>query len=152
HASLRTKVLVPVIACMAALIVTTVFVVNEQVTEQFKRQARETLTTANAEFLDLHKRRSEDLLLRFRNLPKEPRYRAAFQLGDAPTLRQPLADLLAEQGADIVLYATGPAKILGCEKREQTLPEASLESAARLAIQQASEGHETVDIVRVGDR
>src|SRR5579884_2834956 len=100
-ASLGTKVLVPVIACMAALMATTVFVVNEQVTEQFKQEARETLTTANAEFLNLHKTRSQDLLLRFRNLPNEPRYRAAFQLGDPPTLHQPLADLVGEQGADI---------------------------------------------------
>src|SRR6185437_7620708 len=152
HASLRTKVLVPVIACMAALIVTTVFVVNEQVTEQFKRQARETLTTANAEFLDLHKRRSEDLLLRFRNLPKEPRYRAAFQLGDPPTLHQPLADLVGEQGADIVFYATGAKRILAGEKRDPAISTAAFETAAGPATGQALAGQATVDTVFAGDR
>src|SRR5215475_5307627 len=105
NASLRTKVLVPVIACMAALIAMTMFVVNERVASQFEQQARETLTTANAEFLNLQNTRSEDLLLRFRNLPNEPRYRAAFQLGDPPTLHQPLSDLVGEQGADIVFYS-----------------------------------------------
>src|SRR5579862_2079652 len=112
NASFRTKVLVPVIACMVILMAVTVFVVNRHVTRQFQAEARETLATADAEFHNLLGNRSEDLLLRFRNLPNEPRYRAALQLGDAPTLHQPLADLLGEQGADIVFYATTPKKVL----------------------------------------
>lgn len=152
NTSLRTKVLVPVIACMAALIVTTVFVVNKQVTEQFEQQARETLTTANAEFLDLQKTRSEDLLLRFRNLPNEPRYRAAFQLGDPPTLHQPLADLVGEQSADIVFYAAGSKRILASEKRDPTTSTSTFESAAMPATAQALAGQATVDTVFAGER
>ena len=150
--SLRTKVLVPVTICMALLIVFTVLIVDRRLTRQFRVEAWNTLATADAEFRNFQKNRSDDLLLRFRNLPKEPRYRAAFQLGDAPTLRQPLADLLAEQGADIVLYATGPRTVLACEKREPAMPAASFESAARLSIQQALEGQEIVDTIRAGDR
>ena len=152
NASLGTKVLVPVIACMAALIAMAVFVVNEQVTEQFKQQARETLTTANAEFLNLHKTRSEDLLLRFRNLPNEPRYRAAFQLGDPPTLHQPLLDMVGEQGADIVFYSTGGKRILASEKRDPAISAPAFETAAGPATGQALAGQATVDTVFAGDR
>ena len=152
NTNLRTKVLVPVIGCMAALIATTVFVVNTQVTQQFEQQARETLTTANAEYLDLQKTRSEDLLLRFRNLPNEPRYRAAFQLGDPPTLHQPLADLVGEQSADIVFYAASTKRILASEKRDPAVSTSAFESSAMPATAQALMGQATVDTVLAGDR
>jgi len=152
NASFRAKVLVPVIVCMVVLIAVTVFVVNRRVTRQFQAEARETLATADAEFHNLQKNRSDDLLLRFRNLPNEPRYRAAFQLGDAPTLHQPLADLLGEQGADIVFYATNPKKVLASEKRDPAIPMADFETAAARALQQALGGQETVDTVCAGGR
>lgn len=152
NTSLRTKVLVPVIACMAALIATTVFVVNQRVASQFEQQARETLTTANAEFLNLHKTRSEDLLLRFRNLPNEPRYRAAFQLGDPLTLHQPLADLLGEQGSDIVFYTSNEKRILASEKRDPAISAPAFQAAATPAMKQALAGQPAVDTVVVGDR
>ena len=151
NVSLRTKVLVPVTLCMALLIILTVLILDRRLTQQFRIEAWNTLATAEAEFRNFQKNHSDDLLLRFRNLPKEPRYRAAFQLADAATLRQPLADLLAEQNADIVLYSTGPQSILACEKREKTMPTAGFESAANPAIQLALEGQESVDTVRAGD-
>jgi len=152
NTSLRTKVLVPVIVCMSALIATTVFVVNRRVTAQFEQQAKETLATADAEFLNLQKTRSEDLLLRFRNLPNEPRYRAAFQLGDPPTLHQPLVDLVGEQGADIVFYANPAKHVLASEKRDPAISTTTFESAAGPATQQALAGEPTVDTVYAGER
>jgi signal transduction histidine kinase len=152
NASFRVKVLVPVIGCMVVLIAVTVFVVNRSVTRQFQTQARETLTIADAEFRNLLQNRSDDLLARFRNLPNEPRYRAALQLGDAPTLHQPLVDLLGEQGADIVFYATSPQKILASEKRDPAIPMSDFETAAARAIQQALGGQETVDTVCAGGK
>jgi signal transduction histidine kinase len=152
NASFRIKVLVPVMACMVVLIAVTVFVVNRRVTRQFEAQARETLTTADAEFRNLLGNRSDDLLVRFRNLPNEPRYRAALQLGDAPTLHQPLVDLLGEQGADIVFYTTNPQKILASEKRDPAIPMSDFETAATRAMQQALSGQETVDTVCAGGK
>jgi signal transduction histidine kinase len=152
NTSLRTKVLVPVIGCMAALIATTMLVVNERVASQFEQQARETLTTANAEFLNLQKTRSEDLLLRFRNLPNEPRYRAAFQLGDAPTLHEPLADLLEEQGSDIVFYTSAAKRILAGEQRDPAMPALLFQAAATSAMEHALAGQPAVDTVVVGER
>ena len=151
-ASFRAKVLVPVIACMIVLIAVTVLVVNRRVTAQFQAQARETLAAADAEFRDLQKNRSDELLLRFRNLPSEPRYRAAFQLGDPATLHQPLADLLGEQGADIVFYATSSKKVLAAEKRDPSIATAGFETAAAAAVRQALTGQETVDTVQAGGR
>ncbi len=152
NASFRTKVLVPVIGCMVVLVAVTVFVVNRHVTRQFEAQARETLATADAEFRNLLQNRSDDLLLRFRNLPNEPRYRAALQLGDAPTLHQPLVDLLGEQGADIVFYATTSRKVLAAEKSNPAIPTSDFETAASRAMQQALGGQETVDTVCAGGR
>jgi signal transduction histidine kinase len=152
NTSLRIKVLVPVIACMVALIATTVFVVNHRVTAQFEQQAKETLATADAEFLNLQKTRAEDLLLRFRNLPNEPRYRAAFQLGDPPTLHQPLVDLVGEQGADIVFYANHAKRVLASEKRDPAISSAAFETAAGPATEQALAGEPTVDTVFAGER
>jgi signal transduction histidine kinase len=144
-------VLVPVIACMVALIATTVLVVDQRVTRQFERQARETLTIANAEFLNLEQTRSEDLVLRFHNLPNEPRYRAAFQLGDPATLRQPLTDLLAEQDADVVFYTTAAKQILATEQRDSAISSPAFQTAAAPAMQQALTGRAAVDTVFVGE-
>lgn len=152
NTSLRTKVLVPVIACMVALIATTVFVVDQRVTKQFEQQANETLTTANAEFLNLQQTRSEDLLLRFHNLPNEPRYRAAFQLGDPATLRQPLADLLAEQGSDFVFYTSAAKQILATEQRDPAISAPAFQAAAAPAMNRALSGHAAVDTVFAGER
>ena len=121
-------------------------------TAQFQQQAKETLATADAEFLNLQKTRAEDLLLRFRNLPNEPRYRAAFQLGDPPTLHQPLVDLVGEQGADIVFYANHAKRVLASEKRDPAFSSAAFETAAGPAPEQALTGEPTVDTVFAGER
>ncbi|HLX71950.1 MAG TPA: ATP-binding protein [Verrucomicrobiae bacterium] len=147
NTSLRTKVLVPVIACMVTLIAITVFVVDQRVRQQFEQQAGEALTAANAEFLNLQNTRSQDLLLRFHNLPNEPRYRAAFQLGDPATLRQPLADLLREQGSDIVFYTSVAKRILASEQLDPAISASDFQAAAAPAVQNALAGKAAVDTV-----
>lgn len=149
--NLRTKVLLPVMLCMAILIVLAMLVVNRRVTRQFRIEAWNNLAAADAEFRNYQKNRSEDLLLRFRNLPKEPRYRATFQLGDAATLRQPLEDLLGEQNADIVLYVA-PKGVLASAKRTAAMRVGEFESAAKLSIDRALAGRESVDTLRAGNR
>lgn len=152
NASLRTKVLVPVTLCMAALIGLSLFIVNRRVSEQFQKEGRENLTIADSEFRFLQKSHSQDLLARFRHLPNEPRYRAVFQLGDGPTLHQPLSELLGEQSADIVFYATGSGKVLAAEKSDPEISLDEFETAAALATRRALRGQETVDTVRGGQR
>jgi two-component system NtrC family sensor kinase len=151
-ASFRTKVLVPVILCMVALIAITVFVVNQRISQQVETEARNTLTTADAVFRNLQLVRSKNLRLRFQSLPNEPRYRAAFQRGDAPTLHEPLTDLLNEQDVDVVFYSINADKVLDSEERDPIIPVSAFETAAKPAVTQALQRQETVDTVRVGER
>jgi two-component system NtrC family sensor kinase len=151
-ASFRTKVLVPVVFCMVMLIAVTVFVVNHRVAQQVETEARNTLTTADAVFRNLQLVRTKNLRLRFQSLPNEPRYRAAFQRGDAPTLHEPLTDLLNEQDVDIVFYAINADRVLDSEERDPIIPVLAFETAAKPAVIQALQRQETVDTVRVGER
>src|SRR5580692_9627208 len=151
-ASFRTKVLVPVVFCMVALIAVTVFVVNRRIAQQVETEARNTLTTANAVFRNLQLVRTKNLRLRFQSLPNEPRYRAAFQRGDALTLHEPLNDLLNEQDVDVVFYAPTADKVLDSEERDPIIPLLAFETAAKPAVTQALQRQETVDTVRVGER
>jgi two-component system NtrC family sensor kinase len=151
-ASFRTKVLVPVILCMVALIAITVFVVNQRISQQVETEARNTLTTADAVFRNLQLVRSKNLRLRFQSLPNEPRYRAAFQRGDALTLHEPLTDLLNEQDVNVVFYSINADKVLDSEERDPIIPVSAFETAAKPAVTQALQRQETVDTVRVGER
>jgi signal transduction histidine kinase len=151
-ASFRTKVLVPVVFCMVALIAITVFVVNQRISQQVETEARNTLTTADAVFRNLQLVRTKNLRLRFQSLPNEPRYRAAFQRGDAPTLHEPLTDLLNEQDVDVVFYSINADKVLESEERDPIIPVLAFETAATPAVTQALQRQETVDTVRVGER
>ncbi len=137
---------------MVMLIAVTVFVVNYRIAQQVEKEARNTLTTANAVFRNLQLVRTKNLRLRFQSLPNEPRYRAAFQLGDAPTLHEILTDLLNEQDVDLVFYAVNADKVLDSEVRDSTIPASAFEKAAKPAVTQALQKQETVDTVRVGER
>ena len=85
--SLRAKVLLPVVATMVLLLALTVWAVNHRLTQEFETDAARTLATADAVFRNSQKIRTHNLLLRYRNLPNEPRYKAVFQAADPPTIR-----------------------------------------------------------------
>ncbi|HEY5233321.1 MAG TPA: ATP-binding protein [Verrucomicrobiae bacterium] len=151
-ASFRTKVLAPVIVVMALLVAAMVFVVDRQIAQQFHTEAETTLTTADAVFRSLQSKRSEDLRSEFHGLVNQPVYRA-FSTAHAPTMRKPLQDLLAtEQDVAIVFYATDAQKILASAQRDATISTNAFAAAAEPAVQQALQGNEKVDTVRVDDR
>ena len=83
NVSFRTKVLVPVVACMIGIIAVTFFVVDHRFTEQSETESRNILATANATFRNLQRDRAENLVQRFRTLPNDTRVRAAFVKADA---------------------------------------------------------------------
>jgi two-component system NtrC family sensor kinase len=151
-ASFRTKVLAPVIVVMALLVAVTVFVVNHLITQQFFVEARNTLATANAVFLNSQTIHQRYLLLRFGNLPNQPLYRSLFQLGDAPTLRKSFTDFLNEPGVDIVFYSTNGTGILASETRDPAISAVTFQTAAAPAVKQALQGQQTAGTVRTGDR
>src|SRR6185369_14037792 len=104
--SFRTKVLVPVVACMAGLMVMTYFIVNYRITQQGRTEGKRTLETAADVFRNLQKVRKQNFLLRFKDLPSEPQWRAQFQQGDPATLSGPLKKFMTEQGVHVALYTS----------------------------------------------
>ena len=82
--SFSAKVLVPVVAVMVLLMAITVGTVNQRMTQQFEKEAAHSLATADKVFRHSHVSHTEELRLRYRNVSREPRYRAAFQTADEP--------------------------------------------------------------------
>src|SRR5258706_5156344 len=149
--SFSTKVLLPGVALMVVLIGTIVWTINRRGTQQFQAEAAQTLATADSVFRNSQKIRRNNLLLRYHNLPKEPRYKANFQEKDPRTLTDFLQDLLGEQHVDIILFTTEEGEVLASAKRD-FIPTSEFEKASSLAIRQALAGDEQVDTIGVGDR
>jgi two-component system NtrC family sensor kinase len=152
NVSFRTKVLVPVVACMIGIIAVTFFVVDHRFAEQSETESRNILATANATFRNLQRDRAENLVQRFRTLPNDTRVRAAFVKADAQTLRDPLQHLINEQGVEVVFYTTTDNKILDNEESDPAFPILAFESAALPAVERALRGEDKVDTVRVGEK
>jgi len=151
-ANFRTKVLLPVMVVMVVLVAVTVFVVNRSITRQFQTEAQKTLATANNVFNKLQSIRSDDLLVRFRSLANEPRWRAAFQSGDVATMHQPLLDLLREESVKVVFYTSASDQVLDGETDDSELSVASFEAAASPSVKKALSGPGTVDTVSVENK
>jgi len=128
------KVLVPVVGTMVLLMAITVWTVNRRLTQQFQSEAARSLATADSVFLNSEKLHTKNLLMRFRNLMNEPRYRAAFQSGHVPTLRDQIKDLPTDQGVDIALFASAKGAIFANAKREPLMPLVEFETNSALAV------------------
>ncbi len=152
RASFRAKVLVPVIAVMGLLLALSMWVANRRITQQFEAEARRALATADAVFRNSQKIRTRNLLLRFHNLPNEPRYKAVFQSGDPPTVRQLLRDLLSEQRVDFALFAAPDGRVLALCHADPLLAGGEIEPACAPALRGALDEIATTDTVCVGDR
>ena len=100
----QTKVLVPVVGIMALLVVLPSWFLSRRMEAQLEVSAAENLATSDAIFRKLRPIQAKNLLLRYRNSANDPRFKAAAKLGDVPTLRFQLKELLEEQGGDAVLY------------------------------------------------
>ena len=150
--SFSTKVLLPVIAIMGLLLAVTVWTVNRRLKQQFQTEAARTLATADAVFRNSQKIRRNNLLLRYRNLPNEPRYKAVFQRADPPTLKDLLQDLLGEQGVDVIFFTSQQMEMLANAKRDLLIPMNEFEATSALSTKRALAGDEQVDTIRVGER
>src|ERR1041384_4372239 len=150
--SFLAKVLLPVLAVMTLVVAVTVGVVNARITHQFEADGARALATADAVFRNSQAIRTKNLLLRFRNLPNEPRYKAAFQAGDPPTLRELLKDVLGEQGVDAVLFTSEGGSLVASAKRDPLIAVGAFEAASTPAVKQALEGEEKAGTIRVAER
>src|SRR5258708_3959843 len=104
--SFQSKVLLPVILILMLLVGIMIAVTNQRLTSQAQAQAARELARADVVLKNSQAIRSRNLLLRYRNVPNEPRFKAVSQLGDAKTLSEWLSGLLKELGGDVALSTT----------------------------------------------
>src|SRR6185503_13310210 len=103
--SLQAKVLIPVVSIMVLLLVVPSGMISRRMSNQLESAASENLRTADAVFHKLQAIRANNLLLRYCNLPNEPRFKAVAQKSDPETLRFLLGELLEELGGDVVVFS-----------------------------------------------
>jgi signal transduction histidine kinase/CheY-like chemotaxis protein len=147
-----TKVLLPVVTIMVLLLAITVWLVNRRITQQYQMEAARNLRTADLFFRNARKVQRKNLVLRFRNLPNEPRYRASFQSFDHSTLNDLFGELVGELNVDIIMFTTEQPEVLAHAKRDLLISIEDFNQASSLAVSKALRGDAQVDTVRVGDR
>jgi signal transduction histidine kinase len=127
--------------------------VDRRITKQFETEAKQSLATADDAFHALQDFRHKGLLLRFRDLPSQPLYKAAFQHAiqthDSLTLAEPLDRLLAQQGVDVVLFSSADQKIIASAKRDPLVSITDFDNASAKVVKRALAGEEKPDIVEV---
>ena len=101
--SFQTKVLLPVILILILLVGIMLGTVNHRITAQLEADAAQNVAAADSVFQNSQTIRVKNLLLRYRNVPHDPRFKAVSQKNDAKTLRVMLAELIEELGGDVVL-------------------------------------------------
>jgi signal transduction histidine kinase len=97
-ASLRTKVLVPMLAVLVAMLAMTVWFVDHRIGKQIEADAREALKTDDEVFRTLQVNHLNYLRLRFQSLANMPKNRSAFQTLDFNTIQKQLSSILDEEG------------------------------------------------------
>lgn len=150
--SFSTKVLLPIVTVMVVLLALITWTVSGLITRQYQTEAALTLAQADTLFQNSQHLLSKNLLLRFRNLPNEPRYRAALQSGDRPTLLEQIKDLPAEQDVDVVLFTSAQEGLLASAKRDPLVSIGEFESGSAAAIKRALQGEERTDTICAGAR
>ena len=149
--SLQAKVLLPVFAMLVLVLGSTLWLVNQHIREEFRAGAAQSLATADAVFLNSQKIRIKNLLLHFRTVPNEPRFKAVSQLGDPATFRALLAELLDEFGAEAALFTTPEGKVLASTTRHPVFSQEEFEAASSASINQAMmDGQPNVDLIAAG--
>jgi signal transduction histidine kinase/CheY-like chemotaxis protein len=151
--SFQAKVLLPVVAIMMLLVGITMWVVNQRISRQLQREAGQSLVTAEAVFRNTLAIRTKNLLLRFRNLPNEPRYLAALQTAEPKTIQHFLEDLLGgELDGELLQYKTADGRLLANAKGNPTLDLAEFDKRSAPSVTKAMEGEGNVDTLRVSRR
>ncbi|MDB6036941.1 MAG: hypothetical protein JWM99_782, partial [Verrucomicrobiales bacterium] len=118
----QTKVLLAVVGVMVLLVAATMFMVNRRLNQQLQGDTEQALRTAESVFRNSQNIRGRNLLLRFRNIAQEPRYRAACQQQDPDTLRQLLKPLVSRDlGGDIVQYKNNEGTVIAAVRKTQDI-------------------------------
>ncbi|MGN6552211.1 MAG: ATP-binding protein [Verrucomicrobiota bacterium] len=148
--SFRAKVLFPVITVMVLLLATMTWVINDRITQQFEREARRTLATADDAFRKVQHNRTKSLLVRFRELRNVPLYRESFRTGDPATIRAKLEDLLSDADEDVMLVLfSSSQELIASAKRDPLISIANFETACAGIISKSLKSDENFDTLHV---
>jgi len=151
--SFRMKVILPVVAVMVLLMAISMSLVNRRVTHQLLADAAQQLATAEAVLKRTQSMRANDLLLRYRNVANEPRFKSVASLSDKNkvTFQAILDDLIREGVADVIALATDDGRIF-TRTFDPRLQKEEFEKACTAAVNQALNDQPKVDTVKNGDR
>ena len=152
--SLRTKVLVPVIAVMVALLVVTVLIVNGRFQQQMEENSRQQFAAAKVIFQQSQTQHRLYLQRRFQSLAREPMYRAAFRPLDGhthiPTVRNQLERMfqdenLADEDIRFIFFTPAETNLSEAttalvQKNNLQASPASLREQCRLVVEQTLTG------------
>jgi signal transduction histidine kinase/CheY-like chemotaxis protein len=151
--SFRFKLLIPVLLIMLSLVAAVTWLVTDRVTDQVEADATRTLATADAVFKNSQQIRIKNLLLRFRSLQNEPRYKAAFQTRDPETIRRFfLQEVAVQQGVDVITLTQDKGGLLAHARRDPLASLVDFQSGSAPAINCALAGQECADTILVGDK
>lgn len=120
--SLRTKFLLPVLACLVLGLVAILAIVNRHIAAQAEDEARQTLGTAAVVFIKSLEIRTNYLVRQIRSAVQEPRFKAAATT-DRVTFAEVQWDLLGELGAatEVMLYVPADGRPTVREQRRSKL-------------------------------
>src|SRR6516225_840472 len=94
--SFSIKVLTPVVSSMVLLLGIAVWILDSHTTRQFETEAARRLLMADESVRKSQDLLTKNLLLRYRNLPQEPRYKVQLNGSDPTALRRWFEELLGE--------------------------------------------------------
>src|SRR5258707_1225653 len=134
--SFQTKVLVPVILILILLVGIMIGTLNQRITNQLQTEAAHELATADSVFQNSQIIRAKNLLLLYRNVPNDPRFKAVSQKGDGETLRFLLSELIDELGGDIALSVNREGQGLASASKDSRLKLADFEPPTADRVQQ----------------
>src|SRR5690348_9769002 len=103
--SFSIKVLAPVVTTMVLLLGMTGWILDTHTTRQFETEAARRLLMADESVRKSQELLTKNLLLRYRNLPQELRYKAQLNGADPTALRRWFEELLGERDLDVILYS-----------------------------------------------
>ncbi len=141
--SFQLKVLLPVLAALVLLPAITLWIVNGYISRQMEDEARQSLETAEAVFVNSLEIRARNLVSRFRNAANDPRFKAVAKLGDPRTLTNTLREMIDElrdEKNEILVFTDDHGQRVASALRDPTINVADLERAAAGIIRQATEG------------
>ncbi|HKX62413.1 MAG TPA: HAMP domain-containing protein, partial [Verrucomicrobiae bacterium] len=148
----RAKVLLPVVSVLVVLAVVPLALVTQRMSRQFEAEAAENLLANEAVFKNHQAFREKNLVLRYRNVPNEPRFKAVIQLADPKTTEAQLKELLDELGGDIVFYVNAQGRLRVSVSRDERFKPDPLAERCSDVVQQAFAGQPAADTISVGEQ